>query len=268
VDVGNNARQYAAIETDYGLRARVYTCFMAELRLQLRHREELRGRGIDGVAMVRDGYRTLDQETGFLACRKLIEYFGRDKVLETPGFQEIDGEIYPTVKEGLAVPVLNLRGWMEAIQVRVGGRNVKYATLSGGPGGSVGTPVHVPVTSVPAILAGRPWAVTEGPIKANIATERWLPTVGLLGATATNPVLRMVDNQKPETVVLAFDMDRYQKPNVLQAQDKLADRLDKYGVKVSIAHWDEKFKGLDDALVGGATVVYDGAEPRLRGGTN
>ena len=268
-DVDNQARRFEASQVDFGLRTRVYTYFLGELRLSLAHREALRDRGVDSEQQIRDGYRSLDQESGYLACRKLVEYFGTDSLLSVPGFWEENGEVYPTIKEGLAVPVLGLRGEVRAVQVRIGGRNVKYATLSGGPGGSVGSPCHVPIGAVQAILDGRPWAVTEGPIKANIATDRWMPTVGLLGALSFNPTFRLVDKRKPDKVVLAFDMDRYDKPGVLQAQDRLAAKLGDMGVDVSVAHWDDSFKGLDDALVAGQKICYDGVSyPRLRGGTN
>lgn len=253
---------------DFGLRSRVYTYLLGELRLALHHREALRGRGIDSQQQIRDGYRTLTQEDGYLATRKLIEYFGREKVLEVPGFYEEKGEIYPTIKEGLAVPVYGLRGEIRAVQVRIGGRSVKYATLSGGPGGSVGTPCHVPMAAVEPLLAGAVWAVTEGPIKANVATDRWIPTVGVLGATAVNPVKRLVEKKRPKEIVLAFDMDRLEKPGVKQAQDRLAEWLQYEGVKVKVAYWNPTHKGLDDALVAGERIEAKPAEVArgLKGG--
>lgn len=254
-------------QIDYGLRSRVYTHFLGSLQLTPSGRASLKDRGITDEAILRDGYRYFDQESGYQAARSCVSLFGAELVLSVPGFSEDRGEVYPTVREGLAVPIMGLRGEIRAIQVRVGGRSVKYATLSGGPGGSAGTPAHVPIRSVPPILKGEPFAVTEGPIKANVATDWWMPTVGILGVNSFNPVLRLADQNKPSKVVIAFDMDKLDKPGVRQAEEKLIHKLQISGVEVEVAEWDPESKGIDDALFLGKSVSYRQVEP-LRGGTN
>jgi hypothetical protein len=219
----------------------VYESLLNVLSLSEEDRKSLKARGMDDETIRLGGYRTLGEVD-------LRETHGIPETTLTsvPGFA-MNGSMI--VNFGLACPILGVNGDVKAIQVRTGTPGRKYATFSGGPAGSIGSPCHCPIRATTSIVRGDIFLLTEGHIKAEIATQFGYPTVGLLGITANQPAVDLVRRFKPKSVILAFDMDRLVKDGVATAQERAAETLAREGVEVEVASWDPAYKGIDEALV-------------------
>ena len=215
----------------------VYETLLFKSLLSTEDGQVLHGRGMTDDTIRLGGYRTL-RDIDLPVPREVLD--------RTPGF--VGGRINV---EGLACPIFGVNGDIKAVQVRTGVPGRKYQTLSGGKAGSIGSPCHCPIRAVTSIVESAPFVVTEGQIKAELCTQFGFPAVGVLGVTAIGPVVDLVKRFKPESVILAFDMDRVDKKGVADAQETAAATLDRAGVRVDIAHWDPAFKGVDDLLVAG-----------------
>lgn len=77
------------------------------------------------------------------------------------------------------------------------------------------------------------------------------------GVGAWDPVLEIVIAIRPKRIILAFDRDPDPETadKVAQQVDRLASALTDGGWPLMIAPWP---KGLDDALVTGASVTFNG----------
>jgi hypothetical protein len=63
-----------------------------------------------------------------------------------------------------------------------------------------------------------------------------------------------------KTVRLAFDMDLLSKAHVAKALDECAAGLLDADFAIEFERWPEQFKGIDDALAGGAELEVVGAD--------
>src|SRR5262249_7143874 len=145
------------------------------------------------------------------------------------------------------IPVRDDIGRIIGLKLRVDGAasggGGRYCWLSskknGGP--SPGTPAHVPM----GIKApGATVRVTEGPLKADIATDNSdLPTVAADSATNWRPALELLSRIGTQSVRLAIDMDREDTREVGRALVKFALALIEAGTAVEVETWPEEFKG-------------------------
>ncbi len=107
------------------------------------------------------------------------------------------------------------------------------------------------------IKDSRIW-ITEGPLKANIASERLGAVfVGAISANTWRPALEMLDKlmeKEKKEVVMAYDMDYIKNDFVRISLKKFAGELEKREVVISWACWDRDVKGIDDALVKGLKI--------------
>src|SRR5581483_6329712 len=113
-----------------------------------------------------------------------------------------------------------------------------------GPG--PGSPIHVPPFDGDKTTI----RVTEGALKANIATAlSGTLTIGLPGISAINRAGKVLRYLGAQMVLLAFDADARQKPNVASAVKNLAQALRAEGFTVELEIWDlAAAKGIDDLL--------------------
>jgi hypothetical protein len=129
----------------------------------------------------------------------------------------------------------------------------KYAWLSskkaGGP--SSGTHPHVPLGIKAPVETLR---VTEGPIKADVATAlSEVPTVAADGTTNWSAAVEVIQRLGAKTVLVALDMDRETKDNVAAAAVKLSLSLAELGIEVKVETWPVEHMGIDDLLAAGGT---------------
>lgn len=156
---------------------------------------------------------------------------------------------------GLLIPVRDRHGQIQACQIRVDEGPARYQWMTSAPrypqwtGTSPGTPFHV--AGIRYLSKSSTWWVTEGPLKADVASFfLQAPVMGIPGVALWSKLARSLSHWRPPRVILAFDHDA--NPDTLErvqaAQDALGALLDGAGIRVEVARWDEGIKGLDDAL--------------------
>jgi hypothetical protein len=232
------------------LRDRVYSALLAALRLDARHRENLRARGLDDAQIARGGYATMPQEGRGYVARDLFDQFG-DELARVPGFyQWEDGRWAIAGYSGLLVPVRDVAGAIEGLKVRLdnpppdGGR-YRYVSSSSKGGAKAVATLHVPVFG--AAIGADQIRITEGELKADVTTAlSGIPTLSVPGVEAWRLGLQAVEVLRPELVRVAFDMDRETNPAVARAQRALVSALRGAGFRVGVESWDPAFKGCDD----------------------
>lgn len=198
-------------------------------------------------------------------AQNLYDLFG-GLVLDVPGLiVREQSRTYLTMAgpPGILIPVRNAKDQIVAHQIRTDqpGHSGKYVWLSsasrGGP--SPGSPIHVsrPLVSQ---TGTRVW-LTEGPLKADIASERLQEIVlALPGIQADKHFLTTLqtlqERQEITELVIALDSDWHEKEAVASARLKLAEKAARQGIPVWLADWPRQLKGLDDLLLAGG-------QPRL-----
>lgn len=235
----------------------VYRALLNHLPLSDAHREGLRKRGLTDAAIDRGGYRTLGESGRQAIAAKLQKELGSDALDSVPGFFRGDYGWDINGTPGLVIPVINADGLMVGLQVRVdkvvSGNKYRWISSPGKEGGaSSGTPCHVAGSA----RAGRMLWITEGPLKANIASERLgITCLGIAGVSSWRSALPALKKLAPRTLVLAFDQDDKIEAvrAVTEAVTRLAEAASDLGATIRQAYWDQG-KGVDDALALGRTV--------------
>ncbi len=252
VDPTMSSSTEVAVDSD--LRNRVYHTFVHALSLSPTHRDSLNRRGLNDGQINWRGYRSLTHDTCAAAIVALRSMFSDEQLLSVPGFVRGDDGALRLAgpRCGIVVPVLAINCMVQALKVRrddtTDGRG-KYMYLSGGGGSRCGTPVHVPLGIQGPIPEVR---LTEGELKADIATALNGPTIGLAGTSTWTSALPVLQQLGVQTVRLAFDADFATKPHVARDLLECSESLRNNGYSVSIERWPlEVAKGIDDLLVAG-----------------
>ncbi len=243
---------------------KVYRALHSNLYLTALHTKHLtQERQLSPEAIQARGYQSWGQGDRLLRSRLaevLHSLFG-GIVLDVPGFLlREQGRTYLTLggPPGILIPVHNADGQIVAHQIRTDqpGQSGKYVWLSstsrGGPG--PGSPVHVSRPLQPT-TSQRVW-LTEGPLKADIASERLGEIVlALPGVQADKHFLptlqKLQERNEIKELVIALDSDWHEKSAVATARLKLAEAAARQGIPVSLADWTPNLKGLDDLLLAG-----------------
>lgn len=235
-------------------RHRAYRALLAAASLLPEHREGLKRRGLTDSFIDAAGYASLPSGSRAALLEQMKQAAG--DVRGVPGVsRQIKGARWRLDgSPGLLIPVRDRQGRVQACQIRTDGAT-RYQWLSSAPrvpnwtGTSPGTPFHV--AGHKYIRASATWWVTEGPLKADVASaflER--PVMGIPGVALWTRLGRALSAWRPRTIILAFDQDPVQetRERVAEAQNQLGALLAEAGVRVYIAHWSDGPKGIDDAL--------------------
>jgi hypothetical protein len=190
-------------------------------------------------------------------ARDLIDQFGEQLCESVPGFvrKEAEDRRWWTLagSAGLLIPVRDIKHRIRALKIRADGdsRGPRYSWMSsvryGGP--SPGAPPHVPIYTTP----GRGVRVSEGELKGDIATcLSGLLTLGIAGVSQWRSAIPLLEQFRPETVLLAWDADWRHNPQVAKTLGDAALELSRLGYDVQIESWEPELgKGIDDLLRAG-----------------
>lgn len=245
------------------VRHRAYQALLQTAGLSAEHREGLRRRGLSDARIDQAGYASLPRGSR-AALVKAMQAAAGD-LTGVPGVSRhlkgnrwrLDGA------PGLLIPVRDRQGHIQACQIRADGGSTRYLWLSSAPreprwtGTSPGTPFHV--AGHRYIRQSTTWWVTEGPLKADVASvflER--PVMGIPGVALWTRLGRALSEWHPKTIILAFDQDPVPetRARVMEAQRQLGALLAEAGVRVIVARWKEGPKGADDAFNAGVQFTY------------
>lgn len=249
----------AAEPAPVAVRDRVYRDLLGLLSLDTRHRDDLVRRGLKEKE-IREMYRSVPPEPWVVA--RELRRMGHD-LTGIPGFYLKQGRwgrywTFPG-KPGYFIPVRDVRGRIQALQVRVdesrSGGKYRMFSSSSRPGGSCsGTPAHV---ARPAVVNDRRVWVTEGALKADLAAHfLGAVVVGAVGVTCWRPVIPVLEELGAADIVLAFDRDQDVNPVVARAVGELRKAISESGFRVLEASWPRE-KGIDDALAAGVEIKVE-----------
>lgn len=245
------------------IRHRTYSAFLDMLELELQHMSDLKRRGLSVKQIKEKGYKSVPQgEKRYSICKKLLE---AGYTLEgVPGFYKKDRRWTCYDVPGYLIPVRDGRGRIQGLQVRLDepGDGGKYRWFS-----SRDQENGTPAESWVHIARGQTKEVwlTEGPLKADIAAYLSGHTfVAIPGVTSIKYLIPALRDIKARRVVLAIDMDILTNPQVKAALERIEQELKRAGIKTAKASWNPAVgKGIDDALLSGATIEVTGAKPSL-----
>lgn len=266
--LGSPVREVAPL----GRRDRVYRRLLGGLPLSDRHRDALLARGCAPAEVAARGYGTLPLAGRARACREVAEL---EYLAGVPGFFAREGGRgeYVTLagSPGLLIPVRAPDGRVRALRIRPDDQEGggKYRWLSSGdrPGGT-GSGAHCHVARPLGPVRDDAVWVTEGEIKADLASQRLgAVVVSVPGVDLWSRALADLAELLPGggRVVVALDSDWPEKPAVHAALWSLVLASQALGYRAEVALWDVTHKGLDDLLVAGLVpeVRPPGAVPAL-----
>ena len=237
-------------------RDKVYRAMLNLLKLNFSDRSYLRKKGLVDAAINALHFKSLP--TNSQERNRMVEELQKQglDLLGVPGFYEKDGQIkFVPFEYGILIPIVSPDKKVEGFQIRSTRKDTakdkRYFALSSGSknmGVKSETWIHccVPNKDIRAVY------LTEGALKADIAAcVSGIPFVAVLGVNCLKHLKRTLSQFKNlKKVFVAYDMDKFDNPNVMQAQDNLVKLLTEAGYKVHIVNWDRTYKGIDDYLVG------------------
>ena len=244
------------------VRDRVYRAFMHQLSLDRNHYDNLIERGLRDIAIRTNGYRSLPL-TGRAAITKRLLELGHD-LKGIPGFYQKEGYsgYYWTFagSPGLLIPYRQ-DGLIHGLQIRpnqpVEGKKYVWFSSHNRPGGSsIESPFHIATpVGIPAHRLNRMLYITEGALKSDITAEYLVAKVyAVPGVNTWRAMLNhlVLLNPRPALIAVAYDMDLYEKHEVMFHYKKLQEALIAAKLEVVKISWDPKQgKGIDDLLVTG-----------------
>jgi DNA primase len=226
------------------------------LKLKPSHEANLIARGLSKAQIKNNGYASTPDTHVARALVRALEPYGLEGV---PGFYHERGHwrmarTFP----GYFIPIRDERGRIQGLQYRVdakpGSDTPKYLWLSScerEDGSTPGTPIHF--ANYHLMASAKEVVVTEGGLKADVAAYfSGAPVIGIAGVTCfksdfaerlreTFPSLRRV--------IVAYDRDLLEKPQVNQAMMRLTDQLQDERFEVRVRTWPPPSKGYDDYLL-------------------
>jgi hypothetical protein len=236
----------------------VYQAWLESLPLSSAHADNLGERGLSDIAIARGLYATIPQTSAaiYKSCAALVERFG--PLQGVPGFYpDHEGKWrIPPYASGFLIPVRDAQGRIQSCQIRFDSNKggARHIWLSSNPEKHSGG-----TSAQAAIHIARPWRIvatgesliTEGPLKADIISERLdvgviaLPGVSSFQSDFGQRLEALFPARR--SVAIAFDSDWHHKPEVERAMLRLARVLNDAGFVWDVWDWSDA-KGLDDLL--------------------
>ena len=238
---------------------RVYREMFSRLSLTKAHKEALLARGLVEADLVH--FRSLARED-----RKVAQHLAN----LFPFWQQVPGlYVTPTGKpmlggaEGLIFGCRDLQGRIQAIRTRADNpvdSGNRYGVLSSKKHG--GPSPGAPASDWPGESPSNQLRLTEGELKAAVAARKTgVSTVsGGAGVSslASKQIEEWLSELGPTTVLLAPDADARTSTTVNRAVRHVVKRLEAIGkvlgFELKVETWEGDAKGIDDALVAGATI--------------
>lgn len=237
-------REPAGIEQ----RDAVYRALLDLLPLSAEHHQNLSGRGLSDQAIVANSYRSL-QDGKELRDKIAAQLSSRYDLNNVPGFYFRDGIWRFCAYSGLLIPIRNVSGRIQGIQIRrENTERMKYVWLS-----SAGKPYGTAARSwihVTGNCAQNTAVITEGPLKGDVASVLSGNALFICvpGVSAIKYLPDTLKGLHLTSVQEAFDMDKLCNPQVLAARKRLRQVVADCGLPCKTLIWSENYNGIDDYL--------------------
>ncbi len=254
---------------DIGKRDAVYSKWILLSPLSERHIQDLEKRGFKREEIEKLGYGSL-KSYDIDSKIKLVNSLNFDDYAGIPPFYITKkGNWFPNIpprSEGIITPFLDVCGRKRVLQVRKNNELVKkdegkcfYLTSNGKNGGTPSAQfVHYACDFLKAkggrkIIDVRNGSIllTEGVIKADLyhAITR-MPAMSVPGVNCHDALERELPKLKKlgvTTIIIAFDMDRVEKIEVMAALDKVGKLITSYGFECRFKEWGTEYVTLRGA---------------------
>lgn len=226
------------------------------LTLRLEHRGKLRARGLSNAEIERLRYRSApatvaERQRAADALAPYLDAIGGG----VPGFYCERGRWRMVYRpSGFFIPVRDECGHIQGLSQRVdeprdGGKYVWLSSADREGGASSGTPPHFAGHRL--LYSASEVTITEGALKADVASYlSHTPVIGVAGTHATRGLAARLRTGFPllRRVLVAYDRDWLEKPQVRDALLKLVAQLEAEGFAVKVRTWPGHAKGYDDYL--------------------
>ena len=237
-------RESAGIEQ----RDAVYRALLDLLPLSAKHHQNLSSRGLSDQAIAANGYRSL-QDGKELRDKIAAQLSSHYDLNDVPGFYFRDGAWRLCSYSGLLIPIRNVTGQIQGIQIRrENTERMKYVWLS-----SAGKPYGTAARSwihMTGDCTQNTATITEGPLKGDVASvlsDNAL-FICIPGVSAIKYLPDTLKGLHLTSVQEAFDMDKLRNPQVLAARKRLQQVVADCGLPCKTLIWSENYNGIDDYL--------------------
>ena len=242
------------------LRHDVYYDLLQLLKLSSVHKRNLLERGLSMERIEENMYRSMPsdwRERRDIACTLAKTHDLRG----IPGFFTRNGDWSLWGKAGYLIPVLSKDGYIQGMQLRLDdtsrgkyrwlSSNPEYLDEQGQPVFENGTRayswVHVTGDTCKSTVC-----ITEGGLKGDVAS--YLKDEALFvcvpGVNNTEYLVDTLRELNPQKVVLCYDMDQLNNPEVAKALQKMQKTVTEHlPVTYESFSWDPNYKGIDDYLL-------------------
>ena len=230
----------------------VFTELLESLILSGRHSDDLMRRGLHDTFIANNLFASVPGESkAKIVCDAMASRFD---LREVPGFFQQGNAWRLAVGDwcaGYFVPVRDLAGRIQALQIRRDNGDSRYVWLSSKEkleGTTSGAPVHFAASHR---LEQGSAIITEGALKSDvIAQYTESAVIGLAGVNSYKPNFGMaLKAAGVRAVRIAFDADWQKNSAVSKGLERLGLMLRDAGLKVSLLDWAlNEGKGLDDLL--------------------
>ena len=234
-------------------RSRIYSDMLRMLELAPKHRLNLQCRGLDMVAIERNGYRSVPKKYGRLYSKTMYLLSGKYDLSCVPGFYRKNGRWHMAAMDGFFIPVRDAEGQIQGLQIRLdngGDQKYKWFSSNGYPEG----------TKCSAFLhvvngkTGKKTYITEGALKADTAFSlmgRDVCLIALPGVGSMKGLDSLLQKLNISELTEAFDMDKDTNPAVQMSVQRFYELMKETGVAVRSLKWNPAYKGIDDRLLAG-----------------
>lgn len=255
--------RYCAERADVETLDAAYRRLLSAAGLSAGDRAGLIERGLSAGDVARGGYGSLERRGRSALAKEVIDRVGEHVVATIPGVAVCEeGERWWWGVRGFAgllVPVRDLDGRIVALKTRrreveAGEQRYLYLSSARAGGPSAMHALHVPVAARAMRGSARDLVITEGELKADVATAlSGLPVVSVPGVGSWRKGLDLARawGDGLARVLVAFDSDKATNRDVARAQRALVDALRaERRWRVAVWEWPAaKGKGLDDYLL-------------------
>lgn len=232
-----------------------YSAILSQLTLSAEHRAQLLRRGLS-EAQIRSGqYRTLPMSGRAAIARAVLDRVG-DVATAVPGIVRKSDADYWTLAgySGLLIPQRDLNGLIRALKIRCDDPDApRYTCMSSVRYGGVSADITTHVPRWAEVRSVRDVIVTEGELKADVATALGtVPVIGVPGIANWAGLLQTLGLMRPQRVLVVSDHDT--KPAAVRNVESAVARM-MAEIRAAGLHCERRVlsgregKGIDDVLL-------------------